>query len=139
MKIYITVKSLVKKNKFLANREVTLSKTPNTLRELLVEIITQQVQQFNSKELETSFINYLTEQEMERHRMTGKIGFQSIYNDRNADPSKAVRTAIQAFEDGIFKVFVEEVELEQLDRSLLLKDGDVVVFIRLTMLAGRMW
>ncbi|WP_025027811.1 hypothetical protein [Caldalkalibacillus mannanilyticus] len=139
MKIYITVKSLVKKNKFLTNREVTLSKTPNTLRELLVEIITQQVQQFNSKELETPFINYLTEQEMERHRMTGKIGFQSTYNDQNADPSQAVRAAIQAFEDGIFKVFVEEVELEQLDRPLLLKDGDVVVFIRLTMLAGRMW
>ena len=43
------------------------------------------------------------------------------------------------FQDGLFRVFLGDTELTELDEQLELQEGDTVTFIRLTMLAGRMW
>ena len=43
------------------------------------------------------------------------------------------------FQDGLFRVFLGDTELTELDEKLELQEGDTVTFIRLTMLAGRMW
>ncbi|MNP77809.1 hypothetical protein D3C76_1753110 [compost metagenome] len=48
-------------------------------------------------------------------------------------------TAITAYEDGLYKVFLNDEELQELDETLVVKDGDNVVLIRFTMLAGRLW
>ncbi|NJA19249.1 hypothetical protein GSQ29_02600, partial [Clostridioides difficile] len=47
--------------------------------------------------------------------------------------------ALQAFEDGIYKVLINEDVIEKLDSSINLKSGDIFTFIRLTLLAGRMF
>ena len=52
---------------------------------------------------------------------------------------EAVAVAVQAFEDGLYRVFVNGEEAEKLDERLALQDGDEVSLIRLTMLAGRIW
>ena len=52
---------------------------------------------------------------------------------------EAVKTAIQGFEDGLFRVFRGMDELTELDREEKFNEGDEITFIRLTMLAGRMW
>ena len=52
---------------------------------------------------------------------------------------KALDTAYLAFEDGLYCIFINDEQTEKLDDSLNLKDGDILTFIRLTMLAGRMW
>lgn len=48
-------------------------------------------------------------------------------------------TAMLGFQDGLFRVFLGDTELTELDEKLELQEGDTVTFIRLTMLAGRMW
>ena len=69
----------------------------------------------------------------------GKIAFGIIYGNQEPDVEDAIAVATQAFEDGLYRVFVNGEETEQLDGRLALQDGDEVSLIRLTMLAGRIW
>lgn len=69
----------------------------------------------------------------------GKIGFGRRFSDKKADKQKALDNAQQSFEDGIYKVFVGDKELTDLKTAVNLQEGDVLTFIRLTMLSGRLW
>ncbi|KUO70710.1 MAG: hypothetical protein APF81_26025 [Desulfosporosinus sp. BRH_c37] len=59
--------------------------------------------------------------------------------DHQANVTKAIATALLAFQDGIYRVFIGDNEVAELDEKLSLKEGEVLTFIRFTMLAGRMW
>ena len=69
----------------------------------------------------------------------GRITFGICYGDKQQDVQKAVDNAVQAFKDGIVCVFVNDEKLLSADQKIELKEDDVLSFIRLTMLAGRMW
>jgi hypothetical protein len=139
MKIYVTMKSLAKRKDFLAKKQVRLEGTPGTLRELLTVLVTSYVQEFNATQRDTNLVSFLTNDEIEQEARTGKVSFGSKYNDKKTDLQTAVMTAIQAFEDGLYRVFINEKELSGLDGPLGIQEGDQLTFIKLTMLAGRMW
>lgn len=139
MKIYMTVKSLGKKQNYLTKKEVILNETPGSLRELICQLVTQNVQEYNEKQAQTPLVHFLTTSDIELQRSSGKVGFRAKYNENEASVEEAVSTAIQAFEDGLFRVYVREEEAEKLDEPLKMEEGDEVVFIRFIMLAGRMW
>ena len=69
---------------------------------------------------------------------SGKIG-DEVHGDKKANLEKALDTAYLAFEDGLYCIFINDEQTEKLEDNLALKDGDVLTFIKLTMLAGRMW
>jgi hypothetical protein len=52
------------------------------------------------------------------------------------DVDTAVETAVQAFEDGLYVVFVDDQEQAELDAELWLKPDSRMKFVRLTFLAG---
>ena len=52
---------------------------------------------------------------------------------------KAIENALQIYEDGIYWVFVNGEELGKINDKLDLQENDELTFVRLTMLAGRMW
>lgn len=139
MNIYISMKSIGKRKNMISKQSVLLSSVPGSLRVLLRELITLNVQQLSEKDEEMHLVNYLTETEIHQQAFNGKVGFGAVYNKRKPDLTEAIQSAIQAFEDGLFLVFVNSEQVEALDLPLELADGDEVVFIRLTMLAGRMW
>ncbi len=158
MQLFFTVKQLGRRKDFLTLRPYTFDASPRTLRELIAELVRQEVRRFNAVPTEDSsmenrpakvetVLRFLTETELQQTaEQVGKVGFNARYDARKADESQAVTTAIQAFEDGIYRVFQESrtpehtpMELEQLDTKLDLADGDRLTLIRLVMLAGRMW
>ena len=69
----------------------------------------------------------------------GKIAFGIVYGEKAPGVGKSIETAVLGFQDGLFRVFLGDTELTELDEKLELQEGDTVTFIRLTMLAGRMW
>ena len=83
----------------------------------------------------------LTEEKIQTMADVGKIAFGEIYNDREPDEEKAVKTAWQAYLDGIVRVFVNGTEAQYSENGtpLVLKEGDEISFVRLAMLAGRMF
>lgn len=139
MKIYVTMKSLAKRRNYLTEQEYILPSTPKTLREFLMELVTVEVNRYNDKETEAVMVPFLTNEEIGQQVEKGKVGFNSRYNECNADLQKALQSAIQAFEDGLFKVFHHDEEVSELDEPIQIQEGERFTFIKLTMLAGRMW
>ncbi|MBE1553680.1 hypothetical protein [Sporosarcina limicola] len=139
MKLYVTVKNLGKRKNVLTKLGIELPIIPTTLRELITEVVSLNVQQLNDKQQSTALIPFLTETEIEERGESGKIGFGAVYNEQSPDLAKAVETAIVAFEDGFYKVFIREDEKSNLELPLTLNEEDEIVFIRFTMLAGSLW
>jgi hypothetical protein len=139
MKVYVSVKQAGKRRAFLTKEEWILKSEPSTLREVITEIISTNVDKYNNRELESSLVNYLTFDEVETQAHTGKVGFGRRVNAQQTDVTKAIDTAMIAFTDGLYRVFVEDKEIESLDEKFQIKEGNLLTFIRFTMLSGRLW
>lgn len=139
MQIYIYVKQLGKRRNVVDKKVMQLDKTPDNTAALIAGIVALQVREYNQRLEQCELLNYLTDEDIQVKAATGKINFGANYNEMPADMEKAIRNALQSFEDGIFRVFVDGKELESLEESVMLKEGSELTFVRLTMLAGRMW
>ncbi|MED1954219.1 hypothetical protein [Brevibacillus centrosporus] len=139
MRLSVTVKSIGKRKNALSRIPVELQQSPQTLRELISALVEWNVRGLQERQQQLSLVPYLTEGEVQERAENGKVGFGAIYNDAAPDVAKAIDTAILAFEDGLYRVFICEQEAEALDAPLSLKEDDDVVLIRFTMLAGSLW
>ncbi|AZA91241.1 Uncharacterised protein [Chryseobacterium nakagawai] len=144
MDIKVTVKQLGRKHPVLSEQKIEIDYEDSviSLENLLKLVVHQQVVEFNAQSFELededytkiptdNYLNILTD--------TGKVGFGSIYNLKKADVQKAQDNAIQAFEDGMFAVFYNDEQLENLDQSIDLSLRHPFTFIRLAFLAGSYW
>jgi len=123
----------------LESRSYTLPDEISSLRHLIEAVVRQEVESYNSRGTENMLVPFLTEGEISAQSTVGKVSFGSLYSDRKADSEKAVATALQGFEDGLFRVLVGETEAVELDSPLEIREGDTLTFVRLTFLAGRLW
>lgn len=138
MKLNAIVKSSGRK-RGIAGRDLDLPGMPRTLRELIEQTARLMVDEFAEKKATGNLLPYLTEQEIGEEAGSGRIGFGAVYGEKSPDADQAVSAAILAFEDGLYRVFVRREEVTGLDVPLTLADGDEVVFMRFTMLAGGYW
>ena len=139
MNVWITVKSLGKRKPALAKQAAELPETTDTLRQLIKNMVAQQLKDFQDKNNEAAWLAYLMPEDIQEQATAGKVGFGAIYNEGVPDVEGAMDTAVAAYEDGLFKVFLNDEELQALDEPLIIQEDDNVVFIRFTMLAGRLW
>ena len=139
MDIYVRVKAIGKRKDILAPTPYTIPDGICSLRQLLTAVVQKEVAQYNSKETEAQLIPFLTQQELDDQSKIGKVSFGTIYSDKKADPGKAVANAIQCWEDGLVRVFMNDEELADLDAPLTIETQAVFTFMRLTFLAGSMW
>lgn len=112
-----------------------LPRKPNTVQELLTLLGKTGAEAYNAREDKGQILSCLTKQQIEAKAETGKISF-GLRNGKAADPDKAAETALQCFEDGIFRVFANQTELTRLDQEIPWDPEPVFTLIRLTMLAG---
>lgn len=137
MKIIINIKGLSQK-KVIYKEEVELSNKISTTKDLITELVKINVEKFNQKIDNKYILSIMTNEDISEAARRGKIG-DEIHGDKKTNLEKALDTAYLAFEDGLFYIFINDEQTEKIDDSLNLKDGDVLTFIKLTMLAGRMW
>jgi hypothetical protein len=139
MKLYVSVKQAGSRKNFITKEELLLTYVPSSLRELIEVIVTKNVKDFNDKVKKERLVDYLTYDDIENKLIVGKVSFGDMNNKAEQSINKALEAAYLAYEDGIYRVFVGDKEAGFLDDALELKDGDVLTFIRLTMLSGRLW
>lgn len=139
MKLYVNVKQVGSRKNYINKEEIILDYKPSNLRELIRIIVTKNVNEFNENIKKERLIEYLTDEEINNKIALGKVSFGEIHNDTTQNLEKALKVAYLAYEDGIYKVFVGEKEVNSLDESLELKEEEILTFIKLTMLSGRMW
>ena len=137
MRIIINVKGLSRK-KIIHQEEVELTNNISTTKDLITELVKINVEKFNKKIDDKDILSIMTNEYIAEAARSGKIG-DEVHGDKKANLEKALDTAYLAFEDGLYCIFINDEQTEKLDDSLNLKDGDILTFIRLTMLAGRMW
>ncbi len=140
MEITIAIKSLAKKRLTSQKIELPNLSTPITLAEFLTQLVSQQVQAFNQRVNQTDnpplplnddYLSILTN--------TGKVAFADKDNLKQADESHAITTALQAYEDGLFAVFIDDTQIESLETTIDISKDSIVSFVRLTFLAGSFW
>lgn len=142
--ISVQIKQIGKKYPSVAPKNISLhtDKDEVSLAEFISLVVENQVEQFNAQKrnfdedgipqtLQTEYLDILTQ--------VGKAGFGGVYNPSTADMQQAKENAIQCFEDGMYAVFCEEKQLEDLAEIVSLQDVPSFTFIRLTFLAGSIW
>ena len=139
MQVYVRVKTLGKRKDVMPPKPYELPEGIGSLRELLTAFIEAEVERYNGKGPEAPLLSCLTAEEIAAQSETGKVSFGRLWSDQKGDKAKAVKTAIQAFDDGLVRILMDETELTELDAPLIVPEGAVFTFIRLTFLAGRMW
>ncbi|MFX4262791.1 hypothetical protein ACOBQJ_11365 [Pelotomaculum propionicicum] len=139
MKVYVSVKQAGKRKEYITKKELILENAPLNLRGLITEVVRINVTAYNNKTAGPLIIKYLSPAEIEDQAETGKVGFGERRSHEQADVYRAIETAVLAFEDGIYRVFIGENEISSLDEPLEINENGLLTFIRFTMLAGRMW
>ena len=137
------------KNKRIKTVPLEYKNVPSNVYELIEETVKIMVNDFyaRAKNKETP----LTEEQIQDLSEIGRVSFGIIYNDKMPDIKEAVDTAVLAYRDGLVAIFINdelievsaeqptptEEELKNCSREL--HENDTISFVRLTMLAGRMW
>ena len=139
MKIYVNIKQIGKRKNRIDKKEYEIKGKIETVKDLLIEFVTINVKEFNEGLTENDVVPYLTDEKINDLSDAGKISFGVDYNGKEQDLEKAVENALQSYEDGIYRVFVNDEEIGKINDKLDLQENDELTFVRLTMLAGRMW
>lgn len=128
-----------KKKDILSPVAYEIPDSVNSLRLLLTALVESEVAKYNSKGTEVQLVPWLTPKEIDDQAAIGKVGFGRLFSDRKAEPQAAVANAIQCWEDGLVRVFMNNTELTELDKPIAIPTDAEFTFIRLAFLAGRMW
>ena len=145
MRLRVNVKALGKRKQGVEEISCEVKGCPKTVRELILGVVDVQVEEYNKRvELAQNcgvneVLACLTRGEIDEKAQGGKIGFGVNYGGKKADAQKAGENAVQCFEDGIYRVFMDGRGLESLDEAIAVSEESVFTFVRLTMLTGRMW
>lgn len=139
MKIQVNLKSMGKRKQAVKPVCYEIQDCPSTVRELICAVVEAGVREYNQRMETSDILSYLTNEEIDDGAVSGKISFGVNYGEHKADLQKAKENALQCFVDGIYRIFLDEKSLEDPDEIISIRDDSVFTFVRLTMLAGRMW
>ena len=140
MRLNVQIKQLGARGKKVSPVPFEVEGIPSTAEELIASTVKKCVDEYNERVLKGDIVvSPLSERQIKDMADIGRITFGICYGDKQQDVGKAVENAVQAFKDGIVCVFINDVKLLSADQKIELKEDDVLSFIRLTMLAGRIW
>ncbi|MBR4629934.1 MAG: hypothetical protein IKO57_05790 [Treponema sp.] len=148
MKIKVNVKNAGSRRPCVEETEFDLGEkfSPNsTVAEFLDEITRICVSEYNERRKNGEILKVLSERQIEEKSRSGKIGFGVNYGEKDSSLENAIANTRQCYLDGLFALFIDGKEIAGLDSSaplenrIEIREGSIVTFIRLTMLAGRMW
>lgn len=108
---------------------------PVSARRLIEAAVVAEVAAFEARAEEASLVRVLTERSLLGDLERGAVRLGDAGRAGSVDLAGAVETALAAFDDGIFKVFVGDREVDG-SAPVDLADGASVLFLRLVPLAG---
>lgn len=106
-----------------------------TLRDFLTKLVHEQVRDFHLREKDRQALRAMTSDDLVKGWQQGK--FLSPREEvQQVDEGAAVGTALQAFEDGLYLVFIDDEPKKNLDEEVFVNPSTKVTLIRLVALAG---
>jgi hypothetical protein len=111
-----------------------------TLRDLITRVVREEIAAFNERQEQRQVLQALTTAEIQAGIAKGKVDTGGRGADgftrQEVSEEQAITAALQAFEDGLYFVFIDDTQKENLDDTVLLQPGNRVTFLRLVALAG---
>lgn len=139
MNLNVSLKSIGTRKQSVTPVSYPIEGCPTTVRELILAVTKAGVLAYNENVETKELLSYLTKEEIAEQSMAGKVSFGVCYNEKKADLAQAQENALQCFTDGIYRIFMDNQPLKTLDAEITIAKDTVFTFVRLTMLAGRMW
>ena len=118
MKLKVNIKKIGKSKHQVQEAVYEIPGHPGNVRELIEAVTTACVTLYNQRMDDKELLRCLTSDEINDQAASGRVGFGVNYGDRKADPESAVNHAIQSFEDGIYRIFLDDRALEQLEEKI---------------------
>jgi hypothetical protein len=107
-----------------------------TLRALLTRIVHAEVDAFRERQEQRRMVQTLTQADIARGLMRGKVDAAGREMAQQVDAETAVAAALLGYEDGLYYVFVDDEQQLDLDREVYLRSDSKITFLRLVALAG---
>lgn len=136
MKVYISAKQIKKRGNQVAAYPYELRTAPDSLRQLITILVSDGVESYNQRLQAKNDTSVLRKDDIDAMSQVGKIGFGIPFGSREANLQDALQTAFQGFEDGLYRIFLGDQEIESLDTPIWLQEEDTITIIRLVMLTG---
>ena len=136
MKINVQVKKIRKKIQNVESQSYELLQCPQSLRELICIMVRDSVREYNQRMHRSNPTEALSADEMEDMIQVGKVAFGISYGNQEASVEDAIETAVMGFADGLYRFFINDAEITELDAPLDICENDTVTIIRLVMLTG---
>jgi hypothetical protein len=109
---------------------------PVALRSLIAHVVREEVGAFADRDGQRRFVRVLSPDDIREGVTAGKVDPGGRPAAALVDLEQAVRTALQAFEDGLYYVFVDDRQVEDLDAAVAVRSETRIRFLRLVALAG---
>ena len=106
------------------------------LRDLITSIVAKEVDAFITRQEERKLARVMSRQEIAQGVERGKVDPGERDLEQSVDNEEAAAIALKTFEDGLYFVFIDNVQQTKLDSEVFLKTNSKVVFLRLTALVG---
>ncbi len=113
------------------------------LRDLIIAAVTSEVAAFHERQDQRKLARVLTAEQIQQGAEAGKIDAAgwSGASDGQVEPQtvdlqEAIAAALQGFEDGLYYVFVDDVQITALDHRVAVREGSRLLFVRLVALVG---
>ena len=135
MKINVYIKKIRSFSKAVEPKVFFIENKPKTVEEFISECVKACIKLYKEEKADLP----LTEEEIEIMKETGKVVFAVNYGNKEVDEERAIDLALDAFIDGVIKIFKDDKELDLPEDPIEVNEGDNFTFVRLTMLSGRMW
>ncbi|WP_010250423.1 hypothetical protein [Acetivibrio cellulolyticus] len=139
MKIKINIKKISKRNNLIQSITYDYPICPDTVDVLIEETVKLCIKDYEERQENSEIIKVLTMDDIEDSSLSGKVSFGRNYGDNKPDLEKAVTNAKQSFQDGIVVIFIDGVQMKNLEDNIVLCEDSEITFVKMTMLSGRMW
>lgn len=114
---------------------------PLTLRDLIACVVKAEVAAFHTRQGEQRLQRILSKAEINQGLAVGKVTMGDTlasqhYSEQMVDLEATIDTALVGFIDGLYYVFLDEVQQEDLDATVHLRSDSRLTFLRLVALVG---
>ncbi len=102
-----------------------------TLKDLIINLCDIEIDKYEKREFQV-----LSQEDINTMINQGKVSFGFKYREDRIDRESAYKNALLSFEDGLYRVFINDGEVQDLEAHINLQENDTLVLIRLTMITG---
>lgn len=116
--------------------EVAVPESAGSLRELLATLVRHELASYEERREASTALRVLTPADLARGVEAGVYGRERRAVPAPPSEAEAIDRALEAFGDGLFFVFVDDVQVEDLDAAVVVRADSTLRLVRLVALAG---